>query len=180
MKLIFQPTTEAMNWEINPEEIEKLKEDLEELGQIDIKFYRSKLSLISKSYPYVKHAEPSEPPKSNHVQIVLNNKAIAEFYSRFIGFTGVLLEENIPEDLREKVEDILGKHKYYTGESSWKYFPLTPLSYIMLIGALYMMACATIALLSSEPSLSTREILTPLLSVIAAVSLTYMYRVIFP
>lgn len=180
MKLIYKPTIEAVGWDINPEKIEKLKEDLEELGPIEVKFYKSKFFLISKSYPIVKHAEPSEPAESNHVEILLNNKTVAEFYRRSVGFGGLLLDENIPEDLQERLEDILGSHKYYTGGSSWKHSPLTPLSHIVLIGLFYMLACATIALLSSEPSLSTLDILTPLFSVAAAVSFTFFYRAMFP
>lgn len=180
MKLIFKPTIEAVGWDINPEKIEKLKEDLEELGPIEIKFYKSKFHVISKTYPIVKHSELSDPAESNHVQILLNNKAVAEFYRRSIGFAGVFYEENIPEGLEEKISNILGKHKYYTGRSSWKYFPLTPLAHILVIALFYTMACIQIIMFSSEPSLSTLEIFAPLSAIAAAVCFTFVYRIIFP
>ncbi len=180
MKPIFKPTIEAVGWDINPEKIEKLKEDLEELGSIEVKFCKSKFFLIPKSNSIIKHAEPSESAESNHVQILLNNKTVAEFYRRSIGFAGIFFEENIPEGFEEKISNILGKHKYYTGKNSWKYFPLIPLAYILVIALFYMIACLQIFMVSSEPSLSAWEIFAPLSSIAAAVCLTLAYRMIFP
>ncbi|MGD2247285.1 MAG: hypothetical protein PVF58_02690 [Candidatus Methanofastidiosia archaeon] len=115
MKLLS--TNFGSGWDINPEKISMLKNDLRKLGEIDIKFYKSKFSLWSTLFSYkseIINSKPSDADKSNHVAILLNNRVIAQFMRRIQGFSGVLYEENIPENLQVKTEEILSNHGYYS------------------------------------------------------------------
>jgi hypothetical protein len=142
-------TNFAAGWDINLKNLNELKNDLGELGAIDILFYKSEFSLLSTLFylqAKITHSEPSEASKSNHVDFLLDKKVIARFVERFQGFSGILFEENIPESLQKKIEDVLGKHGYYTGRSAWKYARRLPLICLTCIGLSCLILILTIVL----------------------------------
>ncbi len=113
MKLLFQKS--GLGWKINPQELDNLKNGLEKVGEIEFKFYKSKFSLSVRSFfTEVAHSEPSDPSRSNHVDILLDGAVVAQFFRRRSGFSGTLYDEAIPRNLYNTVEDILSTHGYMT------------------------------------------------------------------
>jgi hypothetical protein len=152
MKLLL--TNFGLGWDIKPEKISMLKNDLRELGEINIKFYKSKFSLWSTLFSIkseITYSEPSDADKSNHVVVLLNNRIIAQFTRRIQGFSGLLYEENIPENLQEKAEEILSNHGYYTGKMAWKHARILPVLFLICIGLSFLLSSAYMYLLYSSP-----------------------------
>lgn len=98
-------------WDVTPERIEPLRKDLELLGTIDITYYTSTFARWSLENEVIS-SEPSDIHESNHVDILLDNKVIIQFFERKSVCSGMLYEENIPEGLQEKIEHILREHGY--------------------------------------------------------------------
>ena len=162
-------TNFPLGWDINVENLTQLKEDLEKLGAADLKFYKSKFSLWSTLFSFrskIVHSEPSEAEKSNHVDILLNASVITQFMRSIKGFSGVLHEENIPENLREQAEDLLSTHGYYTGKTAWKRAPTLPLLFLTIIALSFVMAFLALYLILSPPHDSMTLFLNRLLIVI--------------
>ena len=178
-------TNFALGWDINMENLTQLKEDLEKLGAVDLKFHKSKFSLWSTLFSFrskIVHSEPSEAEKSNHVDIMLNENVIAQFTKRTQGFSGVLHEEKIPENLREQTEDILSTHGYYTGKTAWKHARMLPLLSLTGIVLSFVIAFLALYLILSSSHDSMTLFLNGLLIVIGITlgcMWIYYYRKVF-
>jgi len=178
-------TNFALGWDINVENLTQLKEDLEKLGAVDLKFYESKFSLWSTLLSFrskIVHSEPSEAEKSNHVDVLLNGNVVAQFMRRIQGFSGVLHEENIPENLREQTEDLLSTHGYYTGKTAWKHARMLPLLSLTGIVLSFVISFLALCLILFSPHDSMTLFLNSLLIVIGITlgcMWIYYYRKIF-
>lgn len=104
-------------WKITPEIIEELKADLEALGPIQIRSYKSKFSYWSWEHEAT-HSEPAQIDESNHVDILLDDKVIIQLCLKYSVCMGALFEENVPENLREETERILKSHGYTIGKKA--------------------------------------------------------------
>lgn len=91
-----------------------MTKDLKPLGPIDIRFYKSTFSTPSLE-DEITHSEPSTIDGSNHVDLILDEKIIMQFFERSSIFSGILYEEHIPGDLQEEIERILKGHGYHVG-----------------------------------------------------------------
>jgi hypothetical protein len=117
LKGISRPIRESFlwRWDVTPERIDELRENLDELGSIEIKFYTSTFSRASLEWE-VTHADPSDVHESNHVDIFLDGTMIIQLLERKSVCLGTLFEENIPEGLQVKIENILRKLGYKVGK----------------------------------------------------------------
>lgn len=117
MKKFNQPFRQRLlrKWKVTSEGIEKLKKDLEVLGSIEIRFYKSVFSRWSLENEIV-HSEPSDVHESNHVDILLDDKIIIQLLERYTILQGTLYEERIPENLQARTEHILHENGYNIGK----------------------------------------------------------------
>lgn len=96
------------------EEIEKLKKDLEAIGSMDIRFYKSEFSRWSRENEII-HSEPSTAFESNHADILLEDTIIIQLLGRYSVLFGYLYEERIPENFQGRIEHILLENGYKIG-----------------------------------------------------------------
>ena len=93
------------------EEIEKLEKDLEALGSVDIRSYKSEFSRWSLENEII-HSELSTAGESNHVDIVLDDAVIIQLFERYSVLLGNLYEEDICENLQDRIEHIIRENGY--------------------------------------------------------------------
>lgn len=103
-------------WKVTPEEIENLKKDLEDLGSIEVQFYKSEFSRWSLENEVI-HSEPSDVHQSNHVDILLDGAVIIQLLERYNALFGTLHEERIPVNLQDRAEHILSEKGYNVGKT---------------------------------------------------------------
>lgn len=76
---------------IDPKNVAKLKNDLIEVGSIDIEYYKSVFPPLFPEQRKIQKSEISEFEESNHIEILLNGTTIIQFFEGPWGFTGILL-----------------------------------------------------------------------------------------
>lgn len=139
MKTLF--TDFPLGWDINPEKLEHVLLDLQDMGKAKIKYFKSTFSLLSiSSNPPITRCEPASSTTSNHVEIYLEEKIIARFIRRKFGFKGILFEENIPEHKKKEITEIFAVHGYFTNKTVWKHARHMPIVFLGIAGFYLLMA----------------------------------------
>ena len=158
---------------IEASSIVHLKNDLEELGSVDIVTYTSKFSLF---FPYegINESKPSDLGESNHVEIALNDAVVVQLFRGPWGFSGNFLDQNVSQS--SKIEAILARNGYYTGEMTWRYAPWLPLFYLLGLAVWTLLAGIYIFDVLYLQNVSNSRLFLVCLSCACAAIFVYLYR----
>jgi hypothetical protein len=116
---------------IDPESVINVRKNLEELGSTDIVYYRSTFPPLFPEQRAIRKTQISEPENSNHIEILLNGVTIVRFFNGPWGFSGEFIDENVPDNSKKKIEEILATNGYYTGRMAWKHAPWLPVALLV-------------------------------------------------
>ena len=105
---------------------------------MDIVTYISRFSLFFPYWGGILESKPSDISESNHVEIAFNDTVVIQLFKGPWGFSGNFLDQNVSQS--SKIEAMLAKNGYYTGEMTWNYAPWLPLFYLLAIAVRTLLA----------------------------------------